>query len=96
MLYLRPVVRTSSTMRNPVLANFSRSRNPRLDSLWLALAGPACNLLQAIIWACVAIGLRDPLLEESLSVRMSLAGVTANIILCTPNLFLMPPPMGGV
>ncbi len=35
----------------PVPVNFGRLRNPRIDSIWVALAGPGSNFVQAIIWA---------------------------------------------
>src|SRR3989344_6491407 len=37
----------------PVPVNFSRLRNPKKDMLWVAAAGPASNLVMAIIWALV-------------------------------------------
>ncbi|MFZ4703906.1 MAG: site-2 protease family protein, partial [Candidatus Methylumidiphilus sp.] len=35
----------------PVPVDFGRLRNPRKDMVWVALAGPAANLLMAIFWA---------------------------------------------
>jgi hypothetical protein len=33
----------------PVPVNFGRLRNPRIDSIWVALAGPGSNFIQALI-----------------------------------------------
>src|SRR3546814_8745926 len=35
----------------PVPVDWSRLRRPKRDMLWVALAGPASNLIMAIIWA---------------------------------------------
>ena len=37
----------------PVPVNFSRLRNPKQDMFWVALAGPAVNLLMAIAWTAL-------------------------------------------
>ena len=39
----------------PVPVNFGRLRQPKRDMLWVAAAGPAVNLLMAIIWALAII-----------------------------------------
>ena len=38
----------------PVPVDFGRLRNPRRDMAWVAIAGPASNLLMALFWALVA------------------------------------------
>src|SRR5213595_2670708 len=35
----------------PVPVNFGNLRNPKRDMVWVALAGPASNFVQAILWA---------------------------------------------
>src|ERR1700741_4028577 len=35
----------------PVPVNFGALRKPKADMLWVALAGPASNLIMALIWA---------------------------------------------
>ena len=35
----------------PVPVDFSRLRHPKRDMIWVALAGPASNLIQAVVWA---------------------------------------------
>lgn len=79
----------------PVPVNFGQLRNPRWDSLWVALAGPACNLLQALVWACAALALRGLGVDEAFFVRMASAGVAVNLVLCALNLFPLLPLDGG-
>lgn len=80
----------------PVPVDWSRLRNPKRDMAWVALAGPASNLIMAIIWA---IGLR--LLAESGAsatdfwARMAVAGVQVNLVLMALNLVPLPPLDGG-
>src|SRR6478752_3191301 len=35
----------------PVPVNFGNLRNPKRDMIWVALAGPAVNFVEAILWA---------------------------------------------
>ena len=37
----------------PVPVHFGNLRNPKRDMVWVALAGPASNFVQAILWAVV-------------------------------------------
>ncbi|MBK5207104.1 MAG: site-2 protease family protein, partial [Polaromonas sp.] len=34
----------------PVPVNFGQLRNPKRDMVWVALAGPGANLIQALLW----------------------------------------------
>src|SRR5262249_23095599 len=43
----------------PVPVNFSNLRHPKRDMLWVAAAGPASNIVQALIWAILAKLLSD-------------------------------------
>ena len=36
----------------PVPVNFGNLRNPKKHMVWVALAGPASNFIQAIAWPC--------------------------------------------
>jgi len=80
----------------PVPVDWGRLRNPKRDMLWVALAGPASNLVMAVIWA---LGLR--LLAESGAtqsnfwVQMTIAGIQINLVLMALNLFPLPPLDGG-
>jgi Zn-dependent protease len=79
----------------PVPVNFGRLRNPRIDSIWVALAGPGSNFIQALIWAILLISLIGFGVDERFLVAMSQAGVTWNLGLLVFNLFPLPPLDGG-
>jgi Zn-dependent protease len=79
----------------PVPVNFGRLRNPRIDSIWVALAGPGSNFIQALIWAILLIGLLGFGVDERFLVAMSQAGITWNLGLLVFNLFPLPPLDGG-
>jgi Zn-dependent protease len=79
----------------PVPVNFGRLRNPRIDSIWVALAGPGSNFIQALIWAILVIGLIGFGVDERFLVAMSQAGITWNLGLLVFNLFPLPPLDGG-
>jgi Zn-dependent protease len=81
----------------PVPVNFSALRHPKKDMLWVALAGPASNLLMAIGWAIVAkvswafpeSYYAEPMLE------MAQIGIKINAVLMVLNLLPLPPLDGG-
>ncbi len=80
----------------PVPVNFGRLRNPKKDMLWVAAAGPASNLVMAILWALVIKFSLD--VSEMFAVPMALmgkAGVAINIVLMVLNLLPLPPLDGG-
>ena len=79
----------------PVPVNFGRLRNPRIDSIWVALAGPGSNFIQALIWAILLIALIGFGVDERLLLAMSQAGITWNLVLLVFNLFPLPPLDGG-
>jgi Zn-dependent protease len=68
----------------PVPVNFAQLRNPKKDMLWVAAAGPASNLVMAVLWAFVM-----PL------ILMAKAGITINVVLMILNLLPLPPLDGG-
>jgi Zn-dependent protease len=82
----------------PVPVNWSRLRRPKRDMLWVALAGPASNLLMAIGWV---LFLRVLLMLDLISgpqdfwALMASAGVQVNLILMALNLLPLPPLDGG-
>jgi Zn-dependent protease len=41
----------------PVPVNFGQLRHPKRDMVWVALAGPASNFFQAILWAVAFVRL---------------------------------------
>lgn len=79
----------------PVPVVFRNLRNPRWDTVWVALAGPACNFIQALLWAAVALGLRLANVQEIFFLAMASAGILVNLVMCMFNLFPIPPLDGG-
>ena len=79
----------------PVPVNFGRLKNPRRDMIWVALAGPASNLLQALGWAIVLYLLIGAGVQERFFLAMCRAGVLVNIVMFVFNLFPLPPLDGG-
>jgi Zn-dependent protease len=79
----------------PVPVNFGRLRNPRIDSIWVALAGPGSNFIQALIWAIFWVLLLGFGVQEPFLTSMAQAGVMWNIGLLVFNLFPLPPLDGG-
>jgi Zn-dependent protease len=79
----------------PVPVMFGRLRNPRWHSLWVSLAGPGCNFIQALLWGVVSVGLRIGDVSEPFFLRMASAGVLVNLVMCVFNLFPLPPLDGG-
>lgn len=81
----------------PVPVNFAALRRLKQDMLWVAIAGPASNLLMALLWALV-IKLTwsfpggyfaEPMLA------MAQIGIQINVILMVLNLLPLPPLDGG-
>jgi Zn-dependent protease len=79
----------------PVPVAFGNLRNPRWGSLWVALAGPLCNFIQALIWGVFRVVLAAFNIEEPFFTRMASAGVGINLVLGVLNLFPLPPLDGG-
>lgn len=79
----------------PVPVNFGRLRHPKRDSVWVALAGPASNFIQALLWAILFTVLAGLGLTERFFLEMAKAGVLVNLVMCAFNLFPVPPLDGG-
>ncbi|QIL78622.1 site-2 protease family protein [Diaphorobacter sp. HDW4A] len=79
----------------PVPVNFSHLRNPKRDMIWVALAGPLANFIQAILWALVLIVLVAFDVNERFFLAMAKAGVMVNLVMWAFNLFPLPPLDGG-
>ncbi len=79
----------------PVPVNFGHLRNPKRDMIWVALAGPASNFLQAIFWAVLLVALVGSGVDERFFVDMARAGVLVNLVMWAFNLFPLPPLDGG-
>ncbi|WP_423460203.1 site-2 protease family protein [Ottowia sp. VDI28] len=79
----------------PVPVHFGRLRNPRRDTIWVALAGPVSNLIQALAWGVALYLLRGAAVEERFFLEMCRAGVLVNVVMFAFNLFPLPPLDGG-
>jgi Zn-dependent protease len=79
----------------PVPVDFSRLRNPKRHMAWVALAGPAANLIMALIWMVVFYSLDAAAVDEEYFFLVAKAGVFINLVLFAFNLFPLPPLDGG-
>ena len=79
----------------PVPVNFGNLRHPKRDLVWVALAGPAVNLLQALLWAILFVIYNDVGVTEKFFLAMCKAGVLSNVVMFAFNLFPLPPLDGG-
>lgn len=79
----------------PVPVNFANLKNPKRDMIWVALAGPGANLVQAFLWlvlwiVCRKLGIREPFVAA-----VANAGFLVNCSVLAFNLFPVPPLDGG-
>src|SRR4051812_35717224 len=79
----------------PVPVNFGHLRNPKRDMVWVALAGPGANLIQAFLWGALlhiqlGMGLTEPFF-----LKMCQGGMLVNVVMFAFNLFPLPPLDGG-
>ncbi len=79
----------------PVPVNFGALRNPKRDMIWVALAGPASNFAQAILWALVLVLLAGLDVQEPFFTKMAQGGILVNLVMWAFNLFPLPPLDGG-
>lgn len=79
----------------PVPVDFGRLRRPKKDMLWVALAGPAANLLMAILWVFSLRLFLETGMQETFWYEMAMAGVQVNLVLMALNLLPIPPLDGG-
>jgi len=79
----------------PVPVDFGNLRHPKRDMVWVALAGPASNLLQAIVWALLYVVYTDFGVSEKFFLAMCKAGVLSNVVMFAFYLFPLPPLDGG-
>jgi Zn-dependent protease len=81
----------------PVPVNFAALRRPKQDMLWVAIAGPASNLVMALGWAFLyKLGIMFP--ENYFAaplLGMAKIGIEINIVLMALNLLPLPPLDGG-
>jgi Zn-dependent protease len=79
----------------PVPVNFGKLRHPKRDMIWVALAGPMANLIQAVLWASCFLILGAAEASERFWFEMCRAGVLVNVVMFVFNLFPLPPMDGG-
>ena len=79
----------------PVPVNERNLRNPRRDMVWIALAGPVSNFVQALLWGFVLVGLAATGVTEQFFISMARAGIVVNLVMWAFNLFPLPPLDGG-
>jgi len=76
----------------PVPVKFGQLRNPRWDMIWVAIAGPAMNILLAIVSAILLrIALTQGLNEDSAFIQVLVSSVQLNAILAVFNMLPLPP-----
>ena len=80
----------------PVPVRFGNLRNPKRDMIWVALAGPAANLVQALLLGhrCFYL-LRGAGVNEPFFMEMCQGGILVNVVMFVFNLFPLPPLDGG-
>lgn len=79
----------------PVPVNLHQLRHPRRDFMYIAAAGPASNLLQAVLIAGAAWLMFPSGLERSLTGLLLLQATFLNVLLALFNLIPVPPLDGG-
>lgn len=79
----------------PVPVRFDQLRHPKRDMIWVALAGPASNFAQALLWAILLVVLVAAGLSERFFLEMCRAGILVNLVMWAFNLFPLPPLDGG-
>ncbi len=79
----------------PVPVRFGNLNNPKRDMVWVALAGPGANLVQAVLWGVLSVLLQSAEVEEYFFLQMCQGGVLVNVVMFAFNLFPLPPLDGG-
>jgi Zn-dependent protease len=82
----------------PMPVEISGLRNPRRTLIMVALAGPAANILMAILWCGVlalVLQIRRGQTLDNWVLLMAQAGIKVNAVLAVFNLLPIPPLDGG-
>ena len=80
----------------PVPVNFSRLNNPKRDMIWVAIAGPAINVILAFISALALHATGYLPVDVGIWVWSNLENsILINVVLAVFNMFPLPPLDGG-
>ena len=79
----------------PVPVRFGNLHHPKRDMIWVALAGPGANLLQALLWGAALLLLQAVGMDEIFFLKMCEGGVLVNVVMFAFNMFPLPPLDGG-
>ena len=79
----------------PVPVNFGNLRRPKQQMVWVALAGPGANFLQALMWGVLLYLANGAGVTERFVLEMCRAGMLVNVVMFVFNLFPLPPLDGG-
>jgi Zn-dependent protease len=79
----------------PVPVQFGNLRKPKQQMVWVALAGPGANFVQALLWGALFYFVAAAGISERFVLEMCRAGMLVNVVMCVFNLFPLPPLDGG-
>ena len=79
----------------PVPVRFGNLRNPKKHMVWVALAGPGANFVQAVLWGAMFYLLSGTGVTEPFFMKMAQGGILVNLVMFAFNLFPLPPLDGG-
>jgi Zn-dependent protease len=79
----------------PVPVRFGNLRRPKQHMIWVALAGPGANFLQALMWGVLLYLANGAGVTERFVLEMCRAGMLVNVVMFVFNLFPLPPLDGG-
>lgn len=79
----------------PVPVQFGRLHNPKRDMVWVALAGPMANFVQALAWGLALVLFSAVGVSEPFVLKMCQGGILVNAVMFAFNLFPLPPLDGG-